>query len=83
LRSYLFRDEDGGGGSRYYTHDDVQRGLTFTIGAQDLYDARALPQELIVHRRGVGVITDARAKRIYSNDEQPVGKGYTPIPRTP
>lgn len=71
LRSFLFADPEGGG-HRGYVYDDVRRGIAFTFGAQDRYDARVLPEKLLIHRPGVRAIPEEGGKRIKTNDEIPV-----------
>jgi len=71
LKTYLYQDE-GGGGYRGYIYDDVKRGLAFTFGAQDSYDAKVLPETLRVHRPGVFAIPDPGGQPRHYNDEIPV-----------
>ena len=75
LRSFLYADPEGGGGSRAYIYDDVRRGIAFTFGGQDRYDARVLPERLRIHRRGVRAIPDPGGVRKNYRDEVPVGQG--------
>lgn len=72
LSSYLFAED--GGGFRWYVYDDVKRGLAFTFGGQDNYDARIQPETLRIHRPGYAVIPDPGGKPIKANDEIPVSK---------
>ena len=71
LRAYLYADPEGGG-HRGYVYDDVRRGIAFAFGAQDNYDARVLPEKLLIHRPGVRAIPEAGGVRKNYRDEIPV-----------
>ncbi|HEX8553036.1 MAG TPA: hypothetical protein VF681_15940 [Abditibacteriaceae bacterium] len=72
LRAYLYTE--GGGGFRYYAYDDRRRGLAFAFGGQDSYDARVLPEILVVHRRGAAMIVNPGGEPGQTSDEIPVQK---------
>lgn len=69
-RAYLYSE----GGFRYYAYDDTRRGLAFAFGAQDSYDARVLPEILVIHRRGVRMIVNPGGEPITANDEISIRK---------
>lgn len=73
LRSYLYLD-DGGGGYRGYVYDDPKRGLAFTFGAQDNYDATIRPETLRVHHPGIAALPDPGGKPTVTHDEIPARK---------
>ncbi|MDQ3812588.1 MAG: hypothetical protein M3347_01400 [Armatimonadota bacterium] len=68
VRAYVYADPDGSGYVGYY-YDDVKRGLTFELGTQDYFDARATPHSLRVHLPGRPVLPDPGGKPTPARDE--------------
>lgn len=73
VRAYGY-DDPGGGGYIGYYYDDVVKGIAFTFGVQDEFDARITPHALRVHSPGTPVIIDPGGKAEKAKDEIPVGR---------
>jgi hypothetical protein len=71
--TFMYLDE-GGGGYRGHYYDARAKGIAFSFGAQDYYDARIKPELLRVHRAGYPVLADPGGQPTRPEDEIPIGR---------
>jgi len=76
VRAYVYDDGEGSGYVGYY-YDAQKRGIAFTFGTQDQFDARTVPEALRVHAAATSVIPEPRGKPTRAKDEVPVPKNAT------
>ena len=66
-------DLDEGGYVAYY-FDNSKRGIAFSFGTQDYFDATIKPEDIRIYKRGTKVLPDPGGKSQAANDEKPIGE---------